>query len=77
MKKSPRNNPVSYTHLDVYKRQALDSIFEEEPDAGLGNGGLGRLAACYLDGMATTDICGTGYSIPVSYTHLDVYKRQV
>ena len=56
----------------------LDSIFEEEPDAGLGNGGLGRLAACYLEGMATTDICGTGYSIlyAVSYTHLAVYKRQ-
>ena len=42
--------------------QAAD-LFEEEPDAGFGNGGLGRLAACYLDAATTLNIPITGYSI--------------
>ncbi len=41
----------------------LDNLYECEPDAGLGNGGLGRLAACYLDGLATQGYYGMGYSI--------------
>ncbi len=41
----------------------LDKLYECEPDAGLGNGGLGRLAACYLDGLASQGYNGMGYSI--------------
>ena len=52
----------------------LESIYDEEPDAGLGNGGLGRLAACYLDGMATTGIAGTGYSILYEY---GIFKQKI
>ena len=56
--------------VDGVLREALDEmgfraadIFEVEPDAGLGNGGLGRLAACYLDAMTTLEIPAAGYSI--------------
>ncbi|MCM1313862.1 MAG: glycogen/starch/alpha-glucan family phosphorylase [Prevotella sp.] len=45
----------------------LDKIYDQEPDAGLGNGGLGRLAACYLDGLATTAMPAMGHSICYEY----------
>ena len=49
------------------QRIDLEAVCQTEPDAGLGNGGLGRLAACYLDSLATLGIPGYGYGI--NYEH--------
>ncbi len=54
---------------EVLKELNIDYnvVEDEEPDAGLGNGGLGRLAACFLDSLATLDYPGHGYGIRYQY----------
>src|SRR6516162_5207100 len=75
------SNNVTNLLLDSFVQQAvrhrdLDwlGLLEQEPDAGLGNGGLGRLAACFLDSMATMQLPAMGYGLRYEY---GMFKQSV
>ena len=70
---SLRNNLFNTGLEESFKEAVLmhgykiDELYETDPDAGLGNGGLGRLASCYLDAIASQGMPGHGYSICYEY----------
>jgi starch phosphorylase len=63
------NLDLSGAYADALKDLGynLESIYDKEGDAGLGNGGLGRLAACFLDSFATLNYPAWGYGIRYDY----------
>ena len=71
--RSLTNNLINLLLHPAAKRlmdeKGLDSLalVEEEPDAGLGNGGLGRLAACFINSMATKQLPAMGYGLRYEY----------
>ena len=70
------NLGLSANYTDALKAMgfSLDDLFECEPDAGLGNGGLGRLAACFMDSLTSLDYPATGFSICYEY---GLFKQKI
>jgi len=75
------SNNVTNLLLDAFVQTAVEqenldwlAVLEQEPDAGLGNGGLGRLAACFLDSMATMQIPAMGYGLRYEY---GIFKQSI
>ena len=63
-----------YSKALKYFDLTLEDLYEQEPDAGLGNGGLGRLAACFMDALATGNYPAMGFSIRYDY---GLFKQKI
>lgn len=70
------NLGLEQTYRDALKKMGfdLDELYECEPDAGLGNGGLGRLGACFLDSLSSLDYPAVGFSICYEY---GLFKQKI
>ena len=77
---SLRNNLYNLGMESVFKSALkqkkidINSLYAMEPDAGLGNGGLGRLASCYMDAMTSLGMMGTGFSIRYEF---GIFKQKI
>lgn len=80
MGQSLKNNLYNLGETEIVKNilkdrdLKIESLYDEEPDAGLGNGGLGRLAACFMDALATGGYDATGYSLLYQY---GLFKQKI
>ncbi len=78
--RSLKNNLYNLGLMEEYESAlgsmgiSLDEIYECEPDAGLGNGGLGRLAACFMDSLSSLDYPATGFSLCYEY---GLFKQRI